>query len=270
MPDLNTIEARLAGVTVSDRVRKALEHVGLTNYETRAYSSLLASGPQNAQELSQNSGVPHSKIYETLASLEEKGWAASDDSRPTVYAAHSPTTGLESTRRSNEESFERYRKAIVAELEPLYEKSGTSEKPDILVLSGIANIATRIMEMIESCRCEVMIAMPHVGRELLNAALPKLRLLHDRGVTITILVSDSTAPDTVRSMSQVASVKIHKNLFGGGIISDQRYVIILLGQEAVKSDSGMVAIWADHAGLASFAREYFEYLINDLEALNDK
>ena len=25
----------------------------------------------------------------------------------------------------------------------------------------------------------------------------------------------------------------------------------------------MVAIWADHAGLAGFAREYFEYLIKD-------
>ena len=248
---------------ISDRVRKALEHVGLTNYEMRAYISLLKPGPQSAQELSQVSGVPYSKIYETLTTLGSKGWVSSDDSRPTIYSAHSPTTGLESVRRTNEENFKNYSKSIVVELEPLYKKSGTSEKPDILVLSGITNIATRILDMIESCKSEIMIAMPHVGHELLVATLPKLRLLHDRGVKITILVSDSTTKSTINSMSQVAKVTISKNLYGGGIISDSRYVVILLGPDDVKFTSDIVAIWADHTGLASFAREYFKYLLND-------
>ena len=250
-------------MSVSGRVRKALERVGLTGYEIRVYSSLLSGGPQSAGALSTGSGVPHSKIYETLASLEEKGWVSSDDSRPTVYAPHSPSTSLEATRRAAEERLSADSRAIVSELGPVYEKSGTSEKPDILVLSGLANIASRILEMIDSCRTEVMIAMPHVGREMLTAALPKLRLLHDRGVKITVLVSDGTSSATVRSISRVADVKVRPNLFGGGIISDRRHVVILLGPESGTASPEMVAIWADHAGLASLAREYFEYLIND-------
>lgn len=251
-------------VEISDRVRKALEHVGLTNYEMRAYTSLLTSGSQNAQALSQVSGVPYSKIYDTLISLSTKGWLSSDDSRPTIYTAHAPTTGIDFTKRVREEIFEENSKAIVAELEPIYEKSGTSEKPDILVLSGVANVTSRILDMIELCKNEVLIAIPHVGRDLLASALPKLRLLHDRGIKITILVSDSTHAVTIRSMSQVATVKVRKNLFGGGIIADKRYVVILLESDASKSISDMVAIWADHSGLASFAREYFEYLLRDL------
>ena len=40
-------------------------------------------GESNASEISQNSGVPYSKIYEILGTLEEKGWIGSDDARPT-------------------------------------------------------------------------------------------------------------------------------------------------------------------------------------------
>ena len=40
--------------------------------------------------------------------------------------------------------------------------------------------------------------------------------------------------------------------------------MILFGQLANESESTeAVAIWADHAGLAGFAREYFEYLLRD-------
>jgi hypothetical protein len=40
--------------------------------------------------------------------------------------------------------------------------------------------------------------------------------------------------------------------------------VILLGPEVGGQDStDTVAIWADHAGLAGFAREYFEYLLKD-------
>jgi sugar-specific transcriptional regulator TrmB len=69
-------------MSISDKTRKSLEHVGLTSYEIRTFTSLLKSGQVNASELSQKSGVPYSKIYEVLGLLEEKGWIGSDDSRP--------------------------------------------------------------------------------------------------------------------------------------------------------------------------------------------
>jgi sugar-specific transcriptional regulator TrmB len=150
------------------------------------------------------------------------------------------------------------------ELIPLYEKSGTSERPDIWVLSGNVNIISKILEMIDSCKNEVMIAVPRASGDLVKQALPKLRLLHDKGVEITILISDSIDKESLKAISRVATVKVKKGLFGGGIISDKRYVVILLGPEVSDSTSSdIVAIWADHAGLAGFAREYFEYLLKD-------
>jgi len=102
------------------------------------------------------------------------------------------------------------------------------------------------------------------GVELVNQALPKLRSLHDRGVNITILTSDKMDKESITAIKRVATVTIKKGLFGGGIISDKRYVVILLGPEiGGENSSEVVAIWADHTGLAGFARQYFEYLLKD-------
>jgi len=99
---------------------------------------------------------------------------------------------------------------------------------------------------------------------IVKQALPKLRQLHDKGIKITILISDDFDKDSLKAISRVADVKLKEGLFGGGIISDKRYVVILLGPEISSSTSSeIVAIWADHAGLAGFAREYFDFLLKD-------
>ena len=118
-------------MSVSDKTKKSLENIGLTSYEIRSYTTLLKEREINASEISEKSGVPYSKIYEVLGTLEEKGWIGSDDSRPTKYFAKSPTTALETTKQSVENEFLKNQSVILTELTSLYEKSGTSEKPDI-------------------------------------------------------------------------------------------------------------------------------------------
>lgn len=251
-------------MSISDKSRKALEKIGLTSYEIRTFSSLLKAKELTASDLSQKSGVPYSKIYEVLGTLEGKGWIGSDDSRPTKYFAKSPATGIETTKQKMESEFKENQNIILNELVPLYEKSGSSEKPDIWVLSGTVNIAAKILEMVETCRNEVLIALPEASEELVKQALPKLRLLHDKGVEITVLTSDKMNKESLKAVSRVADVKVKEGMFGGGIISDKRYVVILLGPEMGAEDAvETVAIWADHAGLAGFARAYFENLLKD-------
>ena len=255
-------------MSVSDQTRKSLEKVGLTGYEIKTFTSLLKTGELTASDLSQHSGVPYSKIYEVLGMLEEKGWIGSDKSRPTKYFAKSPNSALQTTKQKIEEDFAKNEKTILNDLNPIYKKSGTAERPDIWVLTGTMNIATKIFEMIETCREEVLIAIPKAGEELVKQALPKLRQLHDKGIEITILTSDSLDKESLKSISRVADVKVKEGLFGGGIISDKRYVVILLGPEISSSSSSeLVAIWADHSGLAGFAREYFEYLLKDAKVI---
>ncbi len=86
-------------MSVSDQTRKSLEKVGLTGYEIKTFTSLLKTGELTASDLSQQSGVPYSKIYEVLGVLEEKGWIGSDQSRPTKYFAKSPNSALQTTKQ---------------------------------------------------------------------------------------------------------------------------------------------------------------------------
>jgi len=113
---------------------------------------------------------------------------------------------------------------------------------------------------------EVLIAIPKAGEELVKQALPKLRQLHDKGVKITILTSDRFDKKDIKGLTRLATVKIKKGLFGGGIISDKHNVVILLGPEISHSNaSEIIAICTDHAELSGFAKEYFEYLLKDTE-----
>ena len=51
-------------------------------------------------------------------------------------------------------------------------------------------------------------------------------------------------------------------MFGGGVIGDSTQVLILLGEEGNRKGEP-IAIWADHPGLAGYAKDYFNYLWND-------
>ena len=83
---------------ISEEAKKVLREVGLTEYETRAYLSLLERGAMTASEVSGHGGVPYSKVYETLNSLERKGWIEAERGRPSRYFPKSPFEALEATR----------------------------------------------------------------------------------------------------------------------------------------------------------------------------
>ena len=54
---------------------KKLMRIGFSDYEARAYISLLKMNPATAYEVAKLSGIPSSKIYEVLSKLLERGIA---------------------------------------------------------------------------------------------------------------------------------------------------------------------------------------------------
>lgn len=68
--------------------------LGLNSYEASAYSSLCLQGPMAAQGVAKASGIPRSRVYETLSSLESKG-LASVQALPMEKAKKFTALGLE-------------------------------------------------------------------------------------------------------------------------------------------------------------------------------
>jgi sugar-specific transcriptional regulator TrmB len=250
---------------ISDKAKKAMEVIGLTSYEIKAYTTLLTEGSLTAQELSARSGVPYSKIYEVLGKLEEKGWIESDNSRPTKFYPRSPATALESMRMRIESEMKEAEGVIMSELMPLYNKSGIKERPEIWVLRGLYNIVAKVKEVILASEKELLIALPAVASSISKQMQPLLRELKDKGVRIAIIAAESTNEDILRALSRVADVRLKDSMFGGGVISDSKQVILLLASERLSNEP--LAILAEHTGLASFAREYFNYLWQDAKQI---
>jgi sugar-specific transcriptional regulator TrmB len=250
---------------ISDKAKKAMEVIGLTSYEIKAYTTLLTEGSLTAQELSARSGVPYSKIYEVLGKLEEKGWIESDNSRPTKFYPRSPATAVESMRMRIESEMKEAEGVIMSELMPLYNKSGIKERPEIWVLRGLYNIVAKVKEVILASEKELLIALPAVASSISKQMQPLLRELKDKGVRIAIIAAESTSEDILRALSRVADVRLKDSMFGGGVISDSKQVILLLASERLSNEP--LAILAEHTGLASFAREYFNYLWQDAKQI---
>ena len=247
---------------ISDRTRRSLHEFGLTEYEIRSYTSLLEIGPATASALSEASAVPYSKIYEVLGSLEKKGWIEMEHGRPSKYYPKPPSVAMEITKSQFENSLRTNEALILGELQPLYEKKGVRERPDIWIVRGNFNVLARIRETAEHVQKEILASVPAIPDSVAEMLIPLVRSVAERGVKIQIMTMKGPASEPMSKLTKFCEVRSREQMYGGGIIADSREVILLLGQE---NEALSLAIWSDHVGLAKFAKNYFEYLWQDSE-----
>jgi len=244
-----------ASLPLSREARKVLHELGLTQYETRAYLALLEKGVLTASQVSESAEVPYSKIYEVLTSLEKKGWLKIERGRPSKYYPKSPSEALEAAKLRLEEMTRSWEQAILTELQPLYEKQGIREKPDIWILRGEFSILAKLKETLDKAKSEVMIAAPLLPKNWENTIISMLTHLQNAGMTVLLLTSREAGNLNLKKIMNVAEVRVRDQMFGGGIIVDSREAMLFLGDE-----TPTLVIWSNHLGLVRFARDYFQHL----------
>jgi sugar-specific transcriptional regulator TrmB len=246
---------------IRDVARRSLQEFGLTDYEIRSYTSLLEIGPATASELSEASDVPYSKIYEVLGSLEKKGWIEMEHGRPSKYYPKPPSVAMEIARSQLETTFKTNENLVLAELQPLYEKKGVRERPDIWIVRGNFNVLAKVRETVEHVQKEILAAVPALPDSVAEALIPLVKTIVDRGIKVQLMTMKAPMSEAMTKLIKLCDVRVREQMFGGGIIADGREVILLLGQEGDEAIS--LGIWSDHIGLAKFAKNYFEYLWQD-------
>jgi sugar-specific transcriptional regulator TrmB len=78
---------------------RALQLLGLTPYEAKAYLGLVKNGPLGGSELAFLSHVPRPKLYGVLRRLKRKGLVHLTPSIPETFTAVSPLTALDAKAR---------------------------------------------------------------------------------------------------------------------------------------------------------------------------
>jgi sugar-specific transcriptional regulator TrmB len=82
------------GTMNREDILRTLASCGLSEYESKVYSSLVFIGPSKAGAISRESNVPQSKIYEILDQLMSKQLVEMFDGRPKEFKAVEPETAL--------------------------------------------------------------------------------------------------------------------------------------------------------------------------------
>ena len=129
---------------------KDLTQIGFTEYEAKVYLTLLRDYPATGYQVSKDSGVPRSMVYETLSRLHGRGFVLeTTEGRATLYRPLPPKTLL--ARRVSEHE------RLITDL-----RGG-------LVVPSLSFATTRALELVERIylpllrqrRCEVPQLLDH-------------------------------------------------------------------------------------------------------------
>ena len=86
-------------MVVTQQILDALKQIGLNLYERKLWVALLSRGTSTAGELSSLAKVPHSRTYDVLESLAEKGFVMIQTAKPLKYVAITPSEALERVKK---------------------------------------------------------------------------------------------------------------------------------------------------------------------------
>jgi HTH-type transcriptional regulator, sugar sensing transcriptional regulator len=243
-------------MSLNEETRVALHEMGLNAYEIDTYIALLESGEMTAMEISEQTNVPYSKMYEVLNSLKEKGWIKSTEGRPSKYYPVPPLEASRFTKLRLEDKFVNWENTIADSLQPLYEKRELVEIPDMLILRGQQAVLTKLEEVLKKASIEVVIAAPEFAKPVITLAEPLLGRGLKKTVTVKLMAAGKKEDWLfIKKFSGSGELRIRDHMFGGGVIADGKEAMLFLGE-----DKPSLVIWSNHVGVVGFAREYFQFL----------
>lgn len=147
-----------------DQLIAALTELGLTSYESAAYFALLGRSSFTSTELATRAKIPRQRIYDVLASLEDKGLCLARDTTPRSFMGIDPKLALEALHQQRVDEFEREQQriaiqatALIEELSPLYQVGRGQNDPlgYIDVLADPSRISVKALELARAVRVRV-------------------------------------------------------------------------------------------------------------------
>jgi sugar-specific transcriptional regulator TrmB len=151
-------------------VKQIKDYFDLNIYETKVWIALLGKGIASAGEIAEISGVPRSRTYDVLESLEKRGFAMMKLGKPVKYIAVKPNIIIEKLKsKTMKEADERIltisklkETEEYHELETLYTTGIKPIKQEEIsgAVKGKSTIYNHIKELLENAKKEVIICIP--------------------------------------------------------------------------------------------------------------
>jgi HTH-type transcriptional regulator, sugar sensing transcriptional regulator len=164
-----------------DMIAERLVQLGFSHYEARTYVGLLVSdAAATGYGVSNDTGVPQPKVYETLRRLVERGAAVQVAERPARYAATPPSVLLGSLERE----FQARLEAARAGLDSLPQLGIADPQLPVSQLSRFEAAVARAEAAISRARARVYL---HARSAELRPLAPAVAAASERGVEFVIV-----------------------------------------------------------------------------------
>jgi len=254
-------------------VKKIKEYFNLNIYETKVWLSLLSKGVASAREVAEISGVPRSRTYDVLESLEKRGFAIIKVGKPVKYISIKPTEIIEKMKTNvMQDAGERVKSLIslkatqeYVELEQLHNTGVSPIKAHDIAgsLKGRSNVLAKLRDLLDNSKDEVLICTTVSDFEdkarIISSALEKL---HKNNVKMKIALSGE--PERVKRISNKFNLKAkYLDSTAKFFIADKKEALFIVTPENSEEEMG---IWFNSPFFTSSMSGILEHSIKN--ALN--
>ncbi len=246
-------------------ISRIKDYFDLNIYETKVWLALLGKGIASAGEVANISGVPRSRTYDVLESLDKRGFAIVKLGKPVKYIGVKPHMILEklknNVRRDAEDKIVTLSKIKTTsefeELANLYsEGMNPIKREEISVaLKGKSNISNHLREMMQNAEKEVIICT-NAEEAVLKAKLfqETFGFLKKSDVKIKIALSGDN--NLIKQISSKSGIKMSKiDIDAKFFIIDRKEILFYLTPNKSGED---IAIWLNSEFFASAFASMFD------------
>lgn len=165
-----------------------LKEIGLTGYEAKSYLVLVKYGTMSAREVAKKSGVPPTRVFDTLKLLVDKGFVFLISQKPMVFQAVKPEIAIKGFIERKIKNLENLEKTSLDSLKML-EKPTTGEKIEekIYVISGFEKMYDAVNTNIDKTKKELLVFS--IGEKIPYLTEIAIRKAVKRGVTFRFITS---------------------------------------------------------------------------------
>lgn len=238
-----------------------LKEAGLTDYEALVYLKLVLDGPSSAKEISESSGVPHTRVYDVLEALELKGWVEIGQGRPMRFKAKPPSEVINVIRLEHQNRLSRIEEVLLNDLQSIYDARSV-EGSEIWFVRSVAGITNRIQTLAHSFKKELCIVMGNLDMTIYSGLLSMLSRI-DPKKSVKILASQESFNVLKSLSSDNVIIKIGMNVIPFNVIlSDKGEVVfhLVVGLDQPTEKRKNLAVYISDKSLSKVIYDYIDLL----------
>lgn len=203
-----------------------LKELGLTEYEARVYLTLVTKGSLQGGELALNSGVPRTKVYESVRGLIKKRLVEAYG-RPRKFSAVSSPEPFEVIIEQEERKF-RELKTIINEIRSMSQKTGVSSvKGSFQIING-GGIDSVVNDMLSKTKDKITLIVNSNTFGIVKKYERQLMSMRLSEVKVNAIVSPKDSELVNDASTSLLPVLVGNTIDGrSAIISDDRYMLLI-------------------------------------------